>query len=65
VNIKSGRLDPSLDYIIDKLRGSRNAVVPTLKAVSDHRFLDWLRRFEPVPNEGQEPRVRQVSNVCA
>jgi len=45
VNFKSGRVDPSLDYITDKLCRSHNAVVPTLKALRDHRFLDWVRRF--------------------
>ena len=63
VNFKSGRLDPSLDYITNKLCRSRDAVVRALKALRDHGFLDWLRRFEPVPNEGRGPQVRQVSNA--
>jgi hypothetical protein len=63
VNFKSGRLDPSLDYITDKLRRSRDAVVRALKALRDHGFLDWMRRFEPVPNDGRGPQVRQVSNA--
>ncbi|WP_205965822.1 helix-turn-helix domain-containing protein [Paracoccus liaowanqingii] len=63
VNFRSGRLDPSLDYITDKLRRSRDAVVRALKALREHGFLDWLRRFEPVPNDGRGPQVRQVSNA--
>ena len=63
VNFKSGRLDPSLDYITDKLCRSRDAVVRALKALREHGFLDWLRRFEPAPNEGRGPQVRQVSNA--
>lgn len=63
VNFKSGRLDPSLDYITEKLCRSRDAVVRALKALRDHGFLDWLRRFEPAPNEGRGPQVRQVSNA--
>ncbi len=63
VNFKSGRLDPSLDYITDKLCRSRDAVVRALKALRDHGFLDWLRRFEPAPNEGRGPQVRQISNA--
>ena len=63
VNFKSGRLDPSLDYITEKLCRSRDAVVRALKALRDHGFLDWLRRFEPVLNEGRGPQVRQVSNA--
>ena len=63
VNFKSGRLDPSLDYITDKLCRSRDAVVRALKALRDHGFLDWLRRYEPAPNEGRGPQIRQVSNA--
>ena len=63
VNFKSGRLDPSLDYITDKLRRSRDAVVRALKALRDHGFLDWLRRFESTSNDGRGPQVRQVSNA--
>lgn len=63
VSFKTGRLDPSLDWIMSKLKRSRDAVVRALKALRDHGFLDWLRRFEPTPNEGRSPQVRQVSNA--
>lgn len=63
VSFKSGRLDPSLDWIMDKLRRSRDAIVRALKALREHGFLDWLRRYEPTPNEGRGPQVRQVSNA--
>ncbi|WP_265501297.1 helix-turn-helix domain-containing protein [Paracoccus beibuensis] len=63
VSFKTGRLDPSLDWIMDKLRRSRDAVVRALKALREHGFLEWLRRFEPTPNEGRGPQVRQVSNA--
>ncbi|WP_230312578.1 helix-turn-helix domain-containing protein [Paracoccus lichenicola] len=63
VSFKTGRLDPSLDWIMSKLKRSRDAVVRALKALRDHGFLDWLRRFEPTPNEGRGPQVRQVSNA--
>jgi hypothetical protein len=63
VSFKTGRLDPSLDWIMGKLKRSRDAVVRALKALRDHGFLDWLRRFEPTPNEGRGPQVRQVSNA--
>ncbi|WP_207100845.1 helix-turn-helix domain-containing protein [Paracoccus shandongensis] len=63
VSFKTGRLDPSLDWIMDKLKRSRDAVVRALKALRDHGFLDWLRRFEPTPNDGRGPQVRQVSNA--
>lgn len=63
VSYKTGRLDPSLDWIMSKLKRSRDAVVRALKALRDHGFLNWLRRFEPIPNEGRGPQVRQVSNA--
>ena len=34
-----------------------------LKALRDHGFLDCVRRFEPAPNEGRGPQVRQISNA--
>lgn len=63
VSYKTGRLDPSLDWIMDKLKRSRDAIVRALKALREHGFLDWLRRFEPTSNEGRGPQVRQVSNA--
>ena len=63
VSFKTGRLDPSLDWIMDKLKRWRDAVVRALKALRDHGFLDWLRRFERTPNDGRGPQVRQVSNA--
>ncbi|SDL73792.1 helix-turn-helix domain-containing protein [Paracoccus chinensis] len=63
VSYKTGRLDPSLDWIMSKLKRSRDAVVRALKALRDHGFLNWLRRFEPTSNEGRSPQVRQVSNA--
>ena len=63
VSYKTGRLDPSLDWFMGKLKRSRDAVVRALKALRNHGFLDWLRRFEPIPNEGRGPQVRQVSNA--
>lgn len=63
VSFKTGRLDPSLDWITSKLKRSRDAVVSAMKALRDHGFLDWLRRFEPTPNEGRGPQVKQVSNA--
>jgi hypothetical protein len=63
VNFRTGRLDPSLDFLMGKLRRSRDAIVRALKALRAHGFLDWLRRFEPTGNEGRGPQVRQVSNA--
>lgn len=64
VDYRSGRLDPSLDYLMKKLRRSRDAVVRALAALRDHGFIDWLRRFEAADNAGDKgPQVKQASNA--
>lgn len=63
VDFRTGRLEPSLDTIMLKVRRSRDAVVRGLKALREHGFLDWLRRYEPTGNAGRGPQVRQVSNA--
>lgn len=64
VSFKTGRLDPSLDYLVARLRRSRGAIVEALKALEAHGFLDKLRRFEATGiTEGPGPRVKQASNA--
>lgn len=63
VDFRTGRLEPSLDTIMGKVRRSRDAVVRALKALRAHGFLDWLRRYEPTDREGSGPQVRQASNA--
>lgn len=64
VDYRTGRLEPSLDTMMRKLRRSRDAIVRGLKALRDHGFVDWLRRFVPADNEGSKgPQVRQTSNA--
>jgi hypothetical protein len=64
VHRRTGRLEPSLLYLARTLRRSKDAVWRALRALRDHGFLDWLRRYEPTGVvEGPGPRVRQVSNA--
>ena len=63
VSFRTGRLEPSLAWLMQKLRRSRDAIVRALDALRRHGFLDWLRRFEPTGCEGRGPQVRQVSNA--
>ncbi len=63
VDFRTGRLEPSLDTIMGKVRRSRDAVVRALKALRAHGFLDWLRRYEPTGREGSGPQVQQASNA--
>lgn len=64
VSYRSGRLEPSIAYLMGKLKRSKDAVVRALAALREHGFLDWLRRHEAIELvEGPGPRVRQVSNA--
>lgn len=63
VSFKTGRLEPAVTFLMDRLKRSRDAVVRALQALRTHGFLDWLRRYEPTEREGRGPQVRQVSNA--
>ena len=63
VDYRTGRLEPSLAFLMERLKRSRDAVVRALAALREHGFLDWLRRYEPTGREGRGPQVRQVSNA--
>ena len=64
VDYRTGRLEPSLDTMMKKLRRSRDAIVRGLKALRIHGFVDWLRRYTEADNAGGKgPQVRQVSNA--
>lgn len=63
IDLHTGRLEPSLDYLMRQLRRSRDAIVRALSALRRHGFLDWLRRYVPIENEGRGPRVKQTSNA--
>jgi hypothetical protein len=65
VSYRSGRLEPSYAYLMQRLRRSKDAVHQALTALREHGFLDWLRRHERVEvlEDAPGPRVRQVSNA--
>lgn len=63
VDFRTGRLEPSINTLMLKLRRSRDAIVRALKNLRAHGFLDWLRRYEPTKNEGRGPQVQQASNA--
>lgn len=64
VHHQSGRLDPSIDYMMEKLRRSRDAIVRGLAALRAHGFVDWIRRFLPAEGAGDKgPQVKQTSNA--
>ena len=63
VSYRTGRLEPSLEYLMQKLRRSKDAIVRALQALRTHGFLDWLRRYVPTGREGRGPQVKQTSNA--
>ncbi|HEX8446303.1 MAG TPA: replication protein A [Sphingomonas sp.] len=60
---RTGRLDPAIATIAERVKRAPSAVCKALAALKDHGFLDWIRRTEPVDNPGRGPQVRQVSNA--
>ena len=63
VCFRTGRLEPSLDWMMGRLKRSRAAIVRALAALKRHGFVDWIRRTEPTDIEGPGPQVRQISNA--
>lgn len=64
VDYRTGRLEPSLDYLMAKLCRSRDAIVRALKALRVHGFIDWIRRYVPTGAEGYgQPKYQQTSNA--
>lgn len=63
VDFRSGRLEPAIDYLQDKLGRSRAAIVAALDALRRHGYLDWIRRYVKTGDEGKGHPPRQVSNA--
>ena len=63
IDYKTGRLDPSITTLCERIKRSRDAVVRALANLRNAGFLDWLRRYEPTDNEGRGPQVQQASNA--
>lgn len=63
IDYRTGRLDPAIKTIAQRIGRSTAAVVDALKRLRLHGFLDWLRRYEPTNSPGRGPQVRQTSNA--
>jgi DNA-binding MarR family transcriptional regulator len=60
---RTGRLEPSIARLEAKTKLARATVVRALARLKAHGFLDWLRRTEPIENDGAGPQVRQITNA--
>ena len=63
IDFRTGRLEPAITTIMDRLGRSRDTIVRALKNLRAHGFIDWIRRYEPTGSEGRGPQVQQVSNA--
>lgn len=64
VDFETGRLDPAIDTLCERIKRARATVVKYLAKLKQHGFLQWVRRCEPTNNEGDAgPQVRQMSNA--
>ena len=63
IDFRTGRLEPSITFLMERLKRSKDAITRALYALRTHGFLDWLRRYVPTGNEGRGPQVQQTSNA--
>jgi hypothetical protein len=64
VCFKTGRLDPAIDTLRDRIKRSRSAVIEGLAQLQAAGFLDRQRRVEPVDNPDPfGPQVKQATNA--
>jgi hypothetical protein len=61
---KDGRLDPTYQWIADKIHRSRSAVGEALDRLKACGFLDWIRRCVPIEDAlPDEQQSEQISNA--
>lgn len=63
IDYRTGRLDPAIGTLAERLGYSVPAVVAALKRLRAAGFVDWLRRYVPTGETGRGPRVQQTSNA--
>jgi hypothetical protein len=64
VDFRTGRLEPAIDTLCERINRARATVVKYLAKLKEHGFLDWVRRSEPIDDaNGAGPRVRQITNA--
>jgi len=63
VDFKTGRLEPAIATVCERIRRSKQAVVNALARLKELGFLNWVRRSEPTECKGAGPQVRQITNA--
>jgi len=62
VDFRTGRLEPSVSYIAERIGHSYSAVHAALNRLRDNGFLHWIRRSRPT-NSDVGPQVEQITNA--
>lgn len=64
VDYKTGRLEPSLKTLAQRVRLAKDTVVRALKTLKAWGFVDWIRRYAETGEHGvRGPQVEQASNA--
>ncbi|AFN57595.1 hypothetical protein FBY51_1845 [Zymomonas mobilis] len=63
VDFKTGRLEPTLDTICERVGYARATVVKLLRQLQDLGFIRWIRRSIKIKTDGAGPRRKQTSNA--
>ncbi|WP_405200893.1 helix-turn-helix domain-containing protein [Zymomonas mobilis] len=63
VDYKTGRLDPSIEFLCERVGCARATIIRALKDMRDCGFIRWIRRSVKLDTEGAGPRRKQVSNA--
>lgn len=63
VDFRTGRLEPSIQTMMHRLKRSKDAIVRAMRNLRRHGFIDWLRRYEPTRLDGRGPQLRQANNA--
>jgi DNA-binding transcriptional MocR family regulator len=63
IDYRTGRLEPSIETLMTRLKRSKDAVVRALKALRACGFVDWLRRYVPANAGAKGPQLHQTSNA--
>ena len=59
----SGRLEPSIAYLMRRLKRSKQAITDALARLKEANFIGWIRRYEPTGETGFGVQVKQTSNA--
>jgi len=60
---RTGRLEPSLATLCQRLRRSKDAVTNGIRQLEENGFLEHVRRYEKVEQQGPGPSIQQASNA--